>query len=44
MAITIGNPPALTETQQSQKDNNINDWKYMWNEDNQTWDLTDLNT
>tara|TARA_R110000772_G_scaffold27048_3_gene69220 strand:- start:202 stop:651 length:450 start_codon:yes stop_codon:yes gene_type:complete len=40
----IGDAPVLTETQQSQKDNNTNDWYYMWDEVNQTWDLTDLNT
>jgi len=47
----IGDAPALTQEQQDQNtatkdaDGNIitpptHNWKYVWNEDNQTWDLT----
>jgi len=49
----IGNPPALTEEQINQNtpvtDGNgiitaesTHYWKYIWNENNQTWDLTNL--
>jgi len=42
----IGDAPALTAEQQSQNDavdeNGIRtyDWNYVWNETNQSWDLT----
>ena len=39
----IGDQPSLTEEQQTQKNNNTHDWRYMWNEENQSWDLVDLN-
>ena len=44
----IGDAPALTAEQESQNtpaDENTpatNRWYYVWNEDNQSWDLTDL--
>jgi len=38
----IGAAPELTEEQQEQKDAGTNVWEYEWNEDNQSWDLTDL--
>ena len=37
----IGDPPALTAEQQSQKEAGTHDWFYAWNEDGQSWDLTD---
>jgi len=37
----IGDPPTLTEEQQSQNNANTNKWHYAWNESNQSWDLTD---
>ena len=37
----IGDAPALTAEQQSQNEANTNDWYYVWNEANTTWDLTD---
>jgi hypothetical protein len=36
----IGDAPALTSEQQSEVDAGTHFWKYDWNEDNQTWDLT----
>ena len=45
----IGNAPALTAEQEAQNtpvDENTpatHDWHYIWNEDNQSWDLTDGN-
>ena len=39
----IGDAPALTAEQQSQNDAGTNYWYYVWNEANQTWDLTDRN-
>jgi len=36
----IGDPPALTEEQQSQNTALTHFWGYIWNEENQTWDLT----
>ena len=37
----IGDPPALTAEQQSQKDAGTHSWSYKWNEVGQSWDLTD---
>ena len=37
----IGDAPALTAEQQSQNDAGTHRWEYQWNEDNQSWDLTD---
>ena len=37
----IGDPPELTEEQQSQNTAGTNIWTYIWNEANQSWDLTD---
>ena len=37
----IGDAPALTEEQQSQNEADTHLWHYNWNEDNQSWDLTD---
>ncbi len=39
----IGDPPALTSEQQSQNEARTHAWYYAWNEDNQSWDLTDGN-
>jgi len=38
----IGDAPELTDEQKTQNDSGSNDWYYKWNEDNTTWDLTDL--
>jgi hypothetical protein len=38
----IGDAPALTTEQTSQNEAGTHSWNYMWNEDNQSWDLTDL--
>ena len=38
----IGDAPALTSEQISQNEAGTHDWDYLWNEDNQTWDLTDF--
>ena len=38
----IGDAPALTAEQTSQNEAGTHDWDYLWNEDNQTWDLTDF--
>lgn len=38
----IGDAPALTSEQTSQNEAGTHDWDYLWNEDNQTWDLTDF--
>ena len=38
----IGDAPALTAEQESQNEAGDNDWAYVWNEANTTWDLTDL--
>ena len=35
----IGDAPALTEEQISQKAAKTHYWKYIWNEQNQSWDL-----
>ena len=37
----IGNAPELTEEQTSQNEAGTNRWFYSWNEDGQSWDLTD---
>ena len=37
----IGDAPALTAEQQSQNEANTHMWSYVWNEANQSWDLTD---
>ena len=37
----IGDAPALTAEQESQNEANTHYWIYNWNEDNQSWDLTD---
>jgi hypothetical protein len=37
----IGDAPALTEEQQSQNIADTHKWEYIWNEANQSWDLTD---
>ncbi len=33
--------PSLTAEQTSQNDAGTNNWHYVWNESNQSWDLTD---
>ena len=37
----IGDPPAFTAEQTSQNEANTHRWSYIWNEANQSWDLTD---
>jgi hypothetical protein len=37
----IGDAPALTAEQQSQNEAGTNSWHYTWNEEGQSWDLTD---
>jgi len=37
----IGDAPEITEEQQSQNAADTHKWDYVWNEDNQSWDLTD---
>ena len=37
----IGDAPALTAEQESQNTADTHRWHYVWNEDNQSWDLTD---
>jgi len=37
----IGDAPALTAEQTSQNEAGTHGWDYVWNEDNQSWDLTD---
>jgi len=36
----IGDAPALTAEQTSQNEANTHRWSYVWNEDGQSWDLT----
>ena len=36
----IGDAPELTQEQQDQNAANTHRWSYVWNEDNQSWDLT----
>ena len=40
----IGDAPDLSDEKKSQNEAGTNIWNYVWNEDNQTWDLTDLKT
>jgi len=37
----IGDAPELNEEQTNQNLSNTHHWKYVWNEDNQIWDLKD---
>ena len=37
----IGDAPALTAEQQSQNEADTHRWSYVWNEEGQSWDLTD---
>ena len=37
----IGDAPALTAEQESQNTAYTHEWSYVWNEANQSWDLTD---
>jgi len=37
----VGSAPEITEEQQSQIDSGTNLWYYLWNEEDQSWDLTD---
>ena len=37
----IGDAPDLTAEKQSQNEAKTHAWHYVWNEDNQTWDVTD---
>jgi hypothetical protein len=37
----IGDAPDLTAEKQSQNEAGTHNWHYVWNEDNQTWDVTD---
>ena len=37
----IGDAPALTAEQQEQNEAGTHGWSYFWNEDNQSWDLSD---
>ena len=37
----IGDAPALTAEQQEQNEADTHKWGYSWNEDNQSWDLSD---
>ena len=39
----IGNAPELTDEQKAQNEANSHQWRYDWNEENQSWDLTDDN-
>ena len=39
----IGDAPALTAEQESQNDAGTHEWHYVWNEEGQSWDLTDDN-
>jgi hypothetical protein len=38
----IGDAPELTAEQTSQNETATHAWSYVWNEDNTTWDLTNL--
>ena len=38
----IGDAPALSSEQQSQREAGTHDWNYAWNEADQSWDLTDI--
>ena len=37
----IGDAPALTAEQEEQNEADTHRWEYSWNEDNQSWDLSD---
>ena len=37
----IGDAPALTAEQEEQNEADTHGWSYSWNEDNQSWDLSD---
>ena len=37
----VGDEPALTAEQESQNSSGTNSWHYVWNEEGQSWDLTD---
>ena len=37
----IGDAPALTAEQEEQNEVDTHRWSYSWNEDNQSWDLSD---
>ena len=37
----IGDAPALTAEQEEQNEAETHRWNYSWNEDNQSWDLSD---
>ena len=37
----IGDAPALTVEQEAQNTADTHSWSYVWNESNQSWDLTD---
>jgi len=37
----IGDAPALTAEQKEQNEADTHRWSYSWNEDNQSWDLSD---
>ena len=39
----IGDAPALTAEQTSQNEAGTHRWNYVWNEEGQSWDLTDNN-
>ena len=39
----VGDAPDLTEEQSSQNVAGTHDWRYLWNETDQQWDLTDTN-
>ena len=39
----IGDAPALTAEQTSQNEAGTHRWSYVWNEEGQSWDLTDDN-
>ena len=39
----IGDAPAFTEEQETQNEAGTHRWNYSWNEDNQSWDLSDSN-
>ena len=39
----IGDAPALTAEQTSQNEARTHRWSYAWNEEGQSWDLTDRN-
>ena len=40
----IGDAPELSEENKAQNEAGTHIWVYIWNEDNQSWDLTDQNT